>query len=81
MLEGNEYCDTNIHQFFTKNKLSEWEEIFRYGETESPSFKVIPSIDSHTWEFTYGNDGISFYAPISMLYHGMKMKNAIKDGC
>ncbi|GAB1659381.1 hypothetical protein [Mannheimia haemolytica] len=80
MPEGNEHYGMNIHQFFAENTLNEWQEIYRHRENESPSFKVIPSVDSHTWESTYGNDGISFYAPIPMLYHGMKMKNAIKDG-
>ncbi|HDL5732505.1 TPA: hypothetical protein PXG17_001948, partial [Mannheimia haemolytica] len=80
MPEGNEHYGMNIHQFFAENTLNEWQEIYRHRENKSPSFKVIPSVDSHTWESTYGNDGISFYAPIPMLYHGMKMKNAIKDG-
>lgn len=80
MSEGNDYSGTNIHQFFAENTVSEWQEIFQYTEIEQPSFKVMPSVDSHTWESTYGNDGISFYAPIPMLYHGMKMKNTIKDG-
>ena len=80
MPEGNEYYGTNIHQFFAENTLSEWQEISKYGEIKPPSFKVMPSVDSHIWESTYGNDGISFYTPIPMLYHGMGMKNSIKDG-
>lgn len=80
MPEGNEYYGINTHQFFAENTLNEWQEIYRHRESEQPSFKVMPSVDSHTWESTYGNDGISFYAPIPMLYHGMKMNNAIKDG-
>lgn len=80
MPEGNKYYGINTHQFFAENTLNEWQEIYRHRESEQPSFKVMPSVDSHTWESTYGNDGISFYAPIPMLYHGMKMNNAIKDG-
>ncbi|TDQ59446.1 hypothetical protein EDC45_0094 [Mesocricetibacter intestinalis] len=80
MPEGNEYYGTDINQFFTENIFREWQEISRYGEIESPSFKVIPSVDSHFWESIYGNDGISFYAPTPIIYHGMRMKNSIKDG-
>lgn len=80
MPECNEYYGTNIHQFFAENKLNEWQEISQCGEIRSPSFKVIPSVDFHIWESTYGNEGISFYAPIPMIYHGMKMKNSLKDG-
>lgn len=80
MPECNEYYGTNIHQFFAENKLNEWQEISQCREIRSPSFKVIPSVDFHIWESTYGNEGISFYAPIPMIYHGMKMKNSIKDG-
>ena len=47
---------------------------------EPPLFKVIPSEDFHIWESTYGNDGISFYIPNPIIYHGMKMQNSIKDG-
>ena len=80
MPECNEYYGTNIHQFFAENKLNEWQEISQCGEIRSPSFKVIPSVDFHIWESTYGNEGISFYAPIPMIYHGMKMRNSLKDG-
>ncbi|WP_274584956.1 ATP-binding protein [Neisseria leonii] len=80
MPEGNEYYGANIHQFFAENTSSEWQEIFRDNQSKPPLFKVIPSVDSHTWESTYGNDGISFYAPNPIIYHGMKMQNSIKDG-
>ncbi|POY43628.1 hypothetical protein C3007_09550 [Avibacterium gallinarum] len=80
MSEGNEYYEIDINQFFNKNTLSEWQEISRYGELKQASFKVIPSVDSHIWEATYGNNGISFYAPTPIIYHGMRMRNCIKDG-
>lgn len=80
MPEGNEHYQTDLNQFFTKNTFNEWKEIARYGGSEPPLFKVIPSVDFHIWESTYGNDGISFYIPNSIIYHGMKMQNSIKDG-
>ena len=80
MPEGNEHYQTDLNQFFTKNTFNEWKEIARYGGSEPPLFKVIPSVDFHIWESTYGNDGISFYIPNPIIYHGMKMQNSIKDG-
>lgn len=80
MPEGNEYYGTNIHQIFSENTLNEWQEISQYGKTAQSSFKVMPSVDSHIWESTYGNDGITFYVPAPIIYHGMKMQNCIKDG-
>ncbi|HDR1433081.1 TPA: hypothetical protein QB425_000799, partial [Pasteurella multocida] len=80
MPEGNNHYQTDINQFFTKNTFNEWKEIARYGGSELPLFKVIPSVDFHFWESTYGNDGISFYIPNPIIYHGMKMQNSIKDG-
>ncbi|WP_244175332.1 hypothetical protein [Actinobacillus porcitonsillarum] len=82
MPEGKEYYGTNINQFFIENisNKCKWQEISRYKDIEPPLFKVIPSVDSHIWESTYGNDGISFYAPTPIIYHGMKMQNSIKDG-
>lgn len=80
MPEGNEHYQTDLNQFFTKNTFNEWKEIARYGGSEPPLFKVIPSVDFHIWESTYGNDGISFYIPNPIIYHGIKMQNSIKDG-
>lgn len=80
MPEGDRYNGTNINQFFIENTSNEWQEISRNKDIEPPSFKIIPSANSHTWEATYGNDGISFYAPPPIIYHGMKMQNSIKDG-
>lgn len=80
MPESNEYYNIDVNQFFDKNTFNEWQEISRYQDIEPPSFKVIPSVNSHIWESTYGNDGISFYAPTPRIYHGMKMQNSIKDG-
>lgn len=80
MPESNEYYNIDVNQFFAKNTFNEWQEISRYGEIVPPSFKVIPSVNFYIWESTYGNDGISFYAPNPIIYHGMKMQNCIKDG-
>lgn len=81
MPESNQYYETNMRQFFIENTISEWQEISaRCEDIEQPTFKVIPSVDSHIWAPTYGNDGISFYAPTPMIYHGMKMQNCIKEG-
>ena len=80
MPKSNEYCNIDVNQFFAKNTFNEWQEISRYQDIEPPSFKVIPSVNFYIWESTYGNDGISFYAPSPIIYHGMKMQNCIKDG-
>ncbi len=80
MPEGNEYYQTDLNQFFTKNAFNEWQKISRYGGSKQPLFKVIPSVNSYIWESTYGNDGISFYIPNPIIYHGTKMQNSIKDG-
>lgn len=80
MPEGNEYYEININQFFIENTFNKWKEISRYKDTKPPAFKVIPSVDSHIWESTYGNDGISFYAPTPIIYHEMEMQNCIKNG-
>lgn len=80
MPEGKEYYYADINQFFNKNTSNEWEKISRYEAIEPPSFKVIPSVDSHIWESTYGNERIAVYVPTPTIYHGMRMQNSIKDG-
>lgn len=80
MPEGNDYYGTYLNQFFSENTSKEWKTIYTHGASKQPSFKVIPSVDSHIWESTYGNDGLSFYAPTPIIYHGMEMQNSINDG-
>ena len=84
MPESSERYETNLTKFFEAEveNLS-WETVQPgrgRGQTDDIKLDVLPSVDTHIWESTYGNDSCHLFAPCRELYQGLKMSSSLKKG-
>lgn len=84
MPESSEQYETNLTKFFEAELENfSWETI-QPGrgrkQTDGIKLDVLPSVDTHIWESTYGNDSCHLFAPCRELYQGLKMSSSLKKG-
>ena len=74
MPESTEQYETNLTKFFEgKVEQFSWETVqpgIGREQTDEIKLDVLPSVDTHIWESTYGNDSCHLFAPCRELYQG-----------
>lgn len=84
MPESTEQYETNLTKFFEgKVEQFSWETVqpgIGREQTDEIKLDVLPSVDTHIWESTYGNDSCHLFAPCRELYQGLKMSSSLKKG-
>lgn len=88
MPKGREYYNSNLQEFFDVSSHKDrytpnWEMVDRgydYHTIPDDQFEVLATVESHTWERSYGNESETIYAPCYFLFNGVGMNISLKKG-